>query len=93
MEEEPTEQRRKSSAVDAEVPSTHKAPGKVSEKKRRRSQTLDGSESGLPSKIKKTSESETGEESGVTKSSKSFITMKTHKKMFYFLAIKTLSSC
>uniref|UniRef100_A0A673ARM0 La-related protein 7 n=1 Tax=Sphaeramia orbicularis TaxID=375764 RepID=A0A673ARM0_9TELE len=69
MEEEPTEQRKKSSAVDPEAPSTQKALGKVSEKKRRRSQTVDGSESGLPSKIRKTSESETGEES-LSKSNK-----------------------
>ncbi|XP_030018531.1 la-related protein 7 isoform X1 [Sphaeramia orbicularis] len=69
MEEEPTEQRKKSSAVDPEAPSTQKALGKVSEKKRRRSQTVDGSESGLPSKIRKTSESETGEESDLTKTS------------------------
>ncbi len=61
MEAEPSEQTRKrSAAVEFEptVASTQKMPGKLSEKKRRRSQTAEGSESEVPSKIRKTSESE-----------------------------------
>ncbi|XP_019950924.2 la-related protein 7 isoform X2 [Paralichthys olivaceus] len=61
MEEEPSEQKRKHSAVgdfQLEGASTQKTPAKLSEKKRRRSQTVEGSESDLPSKIRKTSESE-----------------------------------
>lgn len=56
MEAEPSEQKRKRSATDPEV-NTQRTPGKLSEKKRRRSQTAEGSESDVPSKIKKTSES------------------------------------
>ncbi|XP_062240413.1 la-related protein 7 [Platichthys flesus] len=63
MEEEPSEEKRKHSAVGDFQPeggSTHKTPAKLSEKKRRRS-TLEGSESDVPSKIRKTSESESRE--------------------------------
>uniref|UniRef100_A0A671YWY4 La-related protein 7 n=1 Tax=Sparus aurata TaxID=8175 RepID=A0A671YWY4_SPAAU len=59
MEAEPSEQKRKRSAAvefDPEVDTTEKTPGKVSEKKRRRSHTAEGSESDVPSKIRKTSE-------------------------------------
>uniref|UniRef100_A0A8C4I5S3 La-related protein 7 n=1 Tax=Dicentrarchus labrax TaxID=13489 RepID=A0A8C4I5S3_DICLA len=61
MEAEPTEQKRKRSAAgdyELEAATTQKTPGKLSEKKRRRSQTAEGSESEVPSKIRKTSESE-----------------------------------
>ncbi|XP_073331071.1 la-related protein 7 [Pagrus major] len=60
MDAEPSEQKRKRSAAvefDPEVATTQKTPGKVSEKKRRRSHTAEGSESDVPSKIRKTSES------------------------------------
>ncbi|XP_044040628.1 la-related protein 7 [Siniperca chuatsi] len=71
MEAEPSEQKRKRSATadfEPEVAGTQKAPGKLSEKKRRRSQTAEGSESEVPSKIRKMSESEAGEKAkGVTK--------------------------
>ncbi|XP_041842343.1 la-related protein 7 [Melanotaenia boesemani] len=74
MEAEPSEQKKKHSAAgefDAEVTSTHRTLDKVSEKKRRRSQTAEGSESHLPSKIRKTSETETDdkERDGVKSSS------------------------
>lgn len=60
MEAEPSEQKRKHLRADCdpETTSTQKTPGKLSEKKRRRSQTAEGSESDVPSKIRKTSESE-----------------------------------
>ena len=64
MEAEPSEQKRKHSEAegfDPEVTSTEKTPGRVSEKKRRRSQTAEGSDGDLPSKIRKTSESESGD--------------------------------
>ncbi|KAM8747554.1 la-related protein 7 isoform 1-T1 [Acanthopagrus schlegelii] len=60
MGAEPSEQKRKRSAAvefDPEVDTTGKTPGKVSEKKRRRSHMAEGSESDVPSKIRKTSES------------------------------------
>ncbi|XP_028284909.1 la-related protein 7 [Parambassis ranga] len=57
MEAEPSEQKRKRSATEPEVSNTQRTPGKLSEKKRRRSQTAEGSESDVPSKIRKTSES------------------------------------
>ncbi|XP_059211424.1 la-related protein 7 [Centropristis striata] len=64
MEAEPSEQKRRRSAAgdfELEVAGTLKTPGKLSEKKRRRSHTAEGSESELPSKIRKTSESEAGQ--------------------------------
>ncbi|XP_040887784.1 la-related protein 7 isoform X2 [Toxotes jaculatrix] len=64
MEAEPSEQKRKHSAAgdfELEEASSQKTPGKLSEKKRRRSQTVGGSDSEVPSKIRKTSESEAGE--------------------------------
>uniref|UniRef100_A0AAQ5Z7F8 La-related protein 7 n=1 Tax=Amphiprion ocellaris TaxID=80972 RepID=A0AAQ5Z7F8_AMPOC len=64
MEAEPSEPKRQHSVsvdLDPEVSSTQKTPSKLSEKKRRRSQTAEGSESDVPSKIRKTSESESGE--------------------------------
>lgn len=74
MEAEPSEQMRKhSAAVEFEpaVATTQKNVGKLSEKKRRRSQTADGSESEVPSKMRKTSESEGGgKEKVVTKTGK-----------------------
>lgn len=74
MEAEPSGAKRKHSAVgdfDPELASTQKTPGKLSEKKRRRSQTVEGSDSDVPSKIRKTSESESGEkEKVVAKSGK-----------------------
>ncbi|XP_008434079.1 la-related protein 7 [Poecilia reticulata] len=62
MEAEPSEPKRKhvSADCDPETSSTQKTPGKLSEKKRRRSQTAEGSEGDVPSKIRKTSESDTG---------------------------------
>lgn len=64
MEAEPSEQKMKCSAtkdLEQEVASSQKTPGKLSEKKRRRSQTAEGSEIELPSKMRKTSESEAGD--------------------------------
>ncbi|XP_047429260.1 la-related protein 7 [Mugil cephalus] len=65
MEAEPSEQKQKhSAAVEDSGPEFADAPkisGKLSEKKRRRSQTAEGSESDVPSKIRKTSESESRE--------------------------------
>nr|XP_020486086.1 la-related protein 7-like [Labrus bergylta] len=61
MEAEPSEQKRKRSAaadLDPEVANSQKTPGKLSDKKRRRSTTAEGSESELPSKIRRASESE-----------------------------------
>lgn len=64
MEAEPSEQKRKHLTADCDPESTgtQKTAGKLSEKKRRRSQTVEGSESDLPAKIRKISESETGDE-------------------------------
>lgn len=64
MEAESSEQKRKHSVggdFESDSSGTQKTAGKLSEKKRRRSQTADGSESDVPSKIRKTSESEAGE--------------------------------
>uniref|UniRef100_A0A669DED5 La-related protein 7 n=1 Tax=Oreochromis niloticus TaxID=8128 RepID=A0A669DED5_ORENI len=58
MEAEAAEQKKD---FDPEATGAHKTPGKLSEKKRRRSHTAEGSESDVPSKIRKTSESEGGE--------------------------------
>ncbi|KAM6909531.1 la-related protein 7 [Xenentodon cancila] len=63
METEPSEQKQKRSSernFDPEVTSPQKTPGKPSEKKRRRSQTAEESERGVPSKMRKRSESESG---------------------------------
>ncbi|KAG7496291.1 la-related protein 7 [Solea senegalensis] len=63
MEAQPSEQKRKHSGAGdfrPEVASSTKTAGKLSEKKRRRSQTVEGPESELPSKMRKTSESESG---------------------------------
>lgn len=54
METELAEHKRKYLAAECEE---QKTAGKVSEKKRRRSQTAEGTESHVPSKIRKTSES------------------------------------
>lgn len=65
MEAESSQQKRKhSSAGDFEshAAGTHKTQDKLSEKKRRRSQTADGSDSDVPSKMRKRSESDAGEE-------------------------------
>ncbi|XP_031140918.1 la-related protein 7 isoform X1 [Sander lucioperca] len=70
MEAEPSEQKRKRSAAgdfESGVVGEQKTPDKLSEKKRRRSQTAEGSEGEVPSKIRKTSESEAGEKKDVTK--------------------------
>ncbi|KAM9836945.1 la-related protein 7 [Aulostomus maculatus] len=65
MEAEPSEQkkRKRSAAGDSEqdVIGGQRAPGKLSEKKRRRSQTAEGSETETPAKIRRTSVSEAGE--------------------------------
>ncbi|MED6248609.1 hypothetical protein ATANTOWER_002623 [Ataeniobius toweri] len=63
MEAEPSEQKKKhlTADCDPETTSTQKTPGKLSLKKRRRSKTGEGSESDVPSKIRRTSESETGD--------------------------------
>ncbi|CAJ1086349.1 la-related protein 7 isoform X2 [Xyrichtys novacula] len=61
METEPPEQKRKHTAggdFRPEAPSAQKTPAKVSDKKRRRSQTVGESEGELPSKIRRASESE-----------------------------------
>uniref|UniRef100_A0AAX7W403 La-related protein 7 n=1 Tax=Astatotilapia calliptera TaxID=8154 RepID=A0AAX7W403_ASTCA len=55
MEAEAAEQKKD---FDPEATGAHKTPSKLSEKKRRRSHTAEGSESDVPSKIRKTSESE-----------------------------------
>ncbi|KAM6894974.1 la-related protein 7 isoform 1-T3 [Lycodopsis pacificus] len=63
-EAEPSELKRKRSAAgdfESDVAATLKTPDKLSEKKRRRSQTAEGSESEVPSKMRRTSESEAGE--------------------------------
>ncbi|XP_012720381.2 la-related protein 7 [Fundulus heteroclitus] len=64
MEAAPSEQKRKPLAGggDPEAGGAQKTAGKLSEKKRRRSQTAEGSESDVPSKIRKTSQSEPGDE-------------------------------
>ncbi|XP_042368709.1 la-related protein 7 [Plectropomus leopardus] len=70
MEAEPSELKRKRSVGgdELDVAGTQKTLGKLSEKKRRRSQTAEGSESEVPSKMRKMSESEAGEkEKDVTK--------------------------
>lgn len=54
MELELVEPKRKCWSTEAE---DQKLPGKVSEKKRRRSHTAESAESHVPSKIRKTSES------------------------------------
>lgn len=54
MELEAVEPKRKCSANEAD---DQKLPGKVSEKKRRRSHTAESAESHVPSKIRRTSES------------------------------------
>ncbi|XP_054457237.1 la-related protein 7 isoform X2 [Anoplopoma fimbria] len=64
MEAKPSELKRKRSAAgdfESHVTATHKTPDKLSEKKRRRSQTAEGSESEVPSKMRRTSESEAEE--------------------------------
>ncbi|XP_069026461.1 la-related protein 7 [Embiotoca jacksoni] len=64
MEAEKSEPKRKRSAtgdLEPQVANTQKTPGKLSEKKRRRSQTAEASQSDIPSKIRRTSESEAGE--------------------------------
>lgn len=73
MEAEPSEQKKKrpTAECEVEVAATQKTQDKLSEKKRRRSQTAEGSESEVPSKIRKTSESEGGEtEKNVTQTGK-----------------------
>ncbi|XP_034019938.1 la-related protein 7 isoform X2 [Thalassophryne amazonica] len=65
VEAELSEQKRKNPATVGSEPdgvSTQKTTGKTSEKKRKRSQPADGAESGLPSKMRKTDESEAAEE-------------------------------
>lgn len=57
-------QKRKPSATEvseAEVAAVQKTPAKLSDKKRRRSQTAEGAERGTPAKMRKTSEGEVGE--------------------------------
>uniref|UniRef100_A0A1A8JD31 La-related protein 7 n=1 Tax=Nothobranchius kuhntae TaxID=321403 RepID=A0A1A8JD31_NOTKU len=63
MEAEPSEEKRKDPAAgcDPEVASTHRTPPKASEKKRRRSQAAEATESDIPSKIRRISESESGQ--------------------------------
>ncbi|KAF7230031.1 la-related protein 7 [Nothobranchius furzeri] len=63
MEAEPSEEKRKDPAAgcDPEVASTHKTPPKASEKKRRRSQAAEATEGDIPSKIRRISESESGQ--------------------------------
>lgn len=70
MEAEQSEPKRKRSGAEdfeSEVAGTLKTPDKLSEKKRRRSQMAEGSESEVPSKMRKTSESEGEKEKDVTK--------------------------
>lgn len=60
MEAEPSEPKRKRSAGAQSAPEAAGAQNtavKPSEKKRRRSQTAEETESGVPSKVRKTSES------------------------------------
>lgn len=78
MEAEAAEQKKD---FDPEATGAHKTPGKLSEKKRRRSHTAEGSESDVPSKIRKTSESEGGErEKDGAQSSKSSLSHQCKKK-------------
>lgn len=75
MVTEPSEENRKppTAGCDPEPSSAQKASAKA-EKKRRRSQTAEGSESYVPSKIRKTSCNESEEkESGGEKISESFL--------------------
>ncbi|XP_030578542.1 la-related protein 7 [Archocentrus centrarchus] len=58
MEAEPAELKKD---CEPEASGTQKTASKLSEKKRRRSQTAEASESDVPSKMRRTSESETGE--------------------------------
>ncbi|XP_041634772.1 la-related protein 7 isoform X2 [Cheilinus undulatus] len=70
MEAEPSEQKNKRLAAgdfDSEVTSTQKTPGKLSDKKRRRSQTAEGTESEAPSKMRRLGESEGVQEKDATK--------------------------
>lgn len=90
MEAEPSEQKRKhlTADCDPETTSTQKTPGKLSEKKRRRSQTAEGSESDVPPKIRKTSESETviKEKDEADMSKFSFISFSlVHKTCNYYI--------
>ncbi|CAN9509522.1 unnamed protein product [Ophioblennius macclurei] len=71
MEDEPSVQKRKTSTsaavaamegLESELSGTQKTAGKLSEKKRRRSQTAELSESDVPSKMRKTSESKSEKE-------------------------------
>ncbi|XP_018546199.1 la-related protein 7 [Lates calcarifer] len=74
MDAEPSEHKRKHQAVgdfEPDIASAQKTLGKLSEKKRRRSQTVEGSESDIPSKIRKTSESESGEKKDAAKTDQS----------------------
>lgn len=78
MEAEATEQKKD---FDPEATGAHKTPGKLSEKKRRRSHTAEGSESDVPSKIRKISESEGGErEKDGAQSSKSSLSHQCKKR-------------
>lgn len=78
MEAEAAEQKKD---FDPEATGAHKTPSKLSEKKRRRSHTAEGSESDVPSKIRKTSESEGGErEKDGARSSKSSLSHQCKKK-------------
>lgn len=73
MEAEPSEQKKKRSAagdLEQEVAGSQKTPGKLSEKKRRRSQTAERSESEAPSKIRKMSESEAADDKDAADTSK-----------------------
>ncbi|XP_026209243.1 la-related protein 7 [Anabas testudineus] len=58
---EPDRKRTAAEESEPEVSSAQKAAGKLSEKKRRRSQTVEVSECEVPSKMRRKSESETGE--------------------------------
>lgn len=77
MEAEPSERKRKRSAaqnIETEISNTLKTPAKQSDKKRRRSQTGEGSEAEvqgeMPSKMKRTSEGQepSSEKKDVTES-------------------------
>uniref|UniRef100_A0A8C2Z6F8 La-related protein 7 n=1 Tax=Cyclopterus lumpus TaxID=8103 RepID=A0A8C2Z6F8_CYCLU len=63
-DEEPSAPKRKRTETgdfESDVGATRKTPEKLSEKKRRRSQTAEDSDSDVPSKMRRTSESEAGE--------------------------------
>lgn len=78
MEAEAAEQKKD---FDPEATGAHKTPSKLSEKKRRRSHTAEGSESDVPSKIRKTSECEGGErEKDGARSSKSSLSHQCKKR-------------